>query len=104
MVALAEEEVPRIGLALIAGLIAICTAVERIGKFGERWLLYRLAYESLNREANLFAGHAGAYSSGDANALLVERVESILRAEGADWGSITQQVVSSAPESRLPLP
>lgn len=78
---------PRIGLSVVAGVIAIMIAVDKIGAYGEKWLQYRIAAEALESEIQLHANHAGPYSgdAGEADRNLVERVEAMLKREARSW-------------------
>jgi hypothetical protein len=83
---------PRLGLSVIAGIIAIMIAIEKIGAYGERWLHYRMAAEALEAEVQLHDHKAGPYAAGatDADRLLVERVESILKREAEGWIALSR--------------
>jgi hypothetical protein len=104
VVILNEPDFPRLVLALLAGLIAIASTIERIGQFGDRWHMYRATYEALQSETNLYSNKAGPYASGEGDRLIVERVEAVLSSEGTRWGSLVTKVAASAREHRLPLP
>jgi hypothetical protein len=86
------EVVPRFALATIAALVAALIAIDRIGRFGEKWLLYRLAAEALESEVQLHAHSAGPYAGEQANSekLLAERVETLLQHEATGWRALSQ--------------
>jgi len=81
------ETVPRIFLSSIAAGVAILLAIAKIGRFGEKWQLYRLAAEALASEVQLMLNKAGPYARDPASAerLLVERVEGLLSHEALVW-------------------
>ena len=98
------EAVSRLTLALIAAAVAFATMVERIGQFGDKWHLYRSAYEGLESEVRLFRHNAGPYRGTEDERLLVERTESLLAVERTQWLSVLKRSVEPDRESRLPLP
>lgn len=88
LIALAHvHEVPRWGVSVLALVVALAIAVEKIGKFGEKWILYRLSAEALESEAQLFLHGAGPYAGTTTpkEQMLVERTEQLLRAEAGRW-------------------
>ena len=98
------EPVPREVLAIIAALIALVTVSERVGQFGSRWQLYRLAAESLESETQLFRHRAGPYAAiqdGDIR-VFVERTEALLRREAVQWGDIVEGGGSRARKGLFP--
>jgi len=90
------ESVPRIILSLVAAAIAIAIAIGKIGRFGEKWQLYRLASEALASETQLYLHHARPYAAAPdgADQLLVERVEALLSRAAVVWHRLT------APDSK----
>jgi hypothetical protein len=86
------EVIPRVALSVIAALIAVLIALARIGRFGEKWQVYRLAAEAVEAEVQLFRHRAGSYAlaSAAAEQLLVERVEMLLNKEARTWSQITR--------------
>lgn len=85
------DDVPHLLLAVVASLVSVAVAVERIGRFGERWVMYRLAAETLAGELELYRSQAGPYDIGDGAAkLLVERVEAVLVREADRWHGVVE--------------
>lgn len=86
------DVIPRLVLAVIAALISALLALGRIGRFGEKWHVYRLAAEAVQSEIELFRHNAGPYAldSAAGDRLLVERVEALLTNEARTWSQITR--------------
>lgn len=83
---------PRVGLSIIAGVIAVMIAVDKIGAYGEKWLHYRMAAEALEAEVQMHNHSAGPYVLGvaEADRLLVERAEGILKREAEGWLALSR--------------
>lgn len=91
------HEIPRLGLAALAAIVTLALAVERIGKYGELWMAYRLTREALEAEVELYKNGAGPYREGtDQNKRLVERVEQLLSKEAFDWARLVESRGGSA--------
>ena len=90
LLALSEEEVPRWLVACGAAAVSAAIAIGKIGRFGDRWRLYRITAESVQREEQLFANRAGPYAAAPdvSERLLVERVEAILGGEASEWHAL----------------
>jgi hypothetical protein len=86
------EGFSRVCLSIIAAAIAAMIAFEKIGSFGERWLLNRLSAEALQAEVQLFKHHAGPYAAEPEGSerLLVERIEALLRHEAGRWQALSR--------------
>ena len=85
------NEIPRLGLAGIAAVVTLALAVEKIGKYGELWMAYRLTSEALEAEVELYKNGAGPYREGsDQDKRLVERVEQLLSKEAFDWARLIE--------------
>ena len=83
-------------LVLITGalgvLITILEGVLHLNQYQENWTNYRSTAEALKHEKYLYIGHAGPYANAPApQALLAERVESLVSQEQAHWLSFQQQ-------------
>lgn len=70
-------------ITVVAGMLALF-------QFQERWTDYRATCESLKKEKFLFLTKSEPYSSGDAFAVLVQRVEVLISKENTNW---TQSLV-----------
>ena len=95
--------VPRLLLSLVAAAIAILIAVGKIGRFGEKWQLYRLASEALGAEVQLCLHRAGPYAADPTGAdrLLVERAEDLLSREASVWRQVTHPERGQLPKLDL---
>ncbi|HVW78096.1 MAG TPA: DUF4231 domain-containing protein [Alloacidobacterium sp.] len=83
-------------LVLITGalgvLITILEGILHLNQYQENWTNYRSTAEALKHEKFLYLSHAGPYAGAAApDAMLAERVESLVSQEHAQWGAIQQQ-------------
>lgn len=83
-------------LVLITGglgvLITILEGVLHLNQYQENWTNYRSTAEALKHEKFLYLGHAGPYANlATPDALLAERIESLVSQEHAQWTTIQQQ-------------
>jgi hypothetical protein len=99
-----NERVPRGVLAVLAALGGIAVTVERVGRFGQLWNLYRLAAEAIYAQLQLYSHQAGIYAVPGAttDALFVERMEALLAAEASHWESVTLAGRTTAEERSFP--
>ncbi|MGI6854388.1 DUF4231 domain-containing protein [Mesorhizobium sp. 1B3] len=70
--------------AALGAYIALAEGWQRISRYGETWLTYRMAAEKIKREQRLYINAAGAYrglNDEDAFVHFVEGVESIVAEE-----------------------
>ena len=70
--------------AAIGGTVALCEGWQRVARYPEIWLSYRIASEKIKRERRLFTNAAGPYrklSDADAYLLFVESIELIISEE-----------------------
>ena len=84
------DSIPRGYFSALAMLVAIMLGWQRLGRFGERWRLYRQYAGQLTAELHLFANHAGPYADPRSEAILVERVEAIIAREASTWSTLFQ--------------
>ena len=71
---------------VFSATIVVVTALMSHFQFQENWLSYRSSWDALRREPHLHSARLGDYGTAiDRNALLVERVETLLSREGAEW-------------------
>jgi hypothetical protein len=69
-------------------LIVVLEGLQQLQQYQQNWTNYRATCEQLKHEQFLFMAHAGPYASaGDPEALLAERVESLVSQEHAAWVS-----------------
>ncbi len=85
-------------LGLITGglgvLITILEGVLHLNQYQENWTNYRSTAEALKHEKFLYLGKAGQYAksaTSDPDALLAERIESLVSQEHSQWTNIQQQ-------------
>jgi predicted membrane protein len=72
--------------AAVSATIVVATGLLAHLRCHENWLSYRGSWDALERERRFYQTGTGAYNSAaDKGALFVERVESILTKEGADF-------------------
>jgi hypothetical protein len=90
--------------SLLAGMLGVLTAslsgFAALMKFQDKWTLYRLTSESLQREKILFETATAPYQGGAASFhLFVSNVERILAHENTGWyGTVNQSPEPSAQE------
>ena len=76
----------RIISTAVSATIVLASGLLAHLKCHENWLSYRGSWDALERERRFYQTGTGAYKSvTDGGALFVERVESILTKEGADF-------------------
>ncbi len=84
--------------AFLGGAIVVLEGVQGINQFQRNWIAYRTTCEQLKHEKYLWLAKAGPYSiAAKPEALLAERVESLVSEEHAKWISTMEHSVSTAP-------
>jgi len=79
-------------------LIAVVEGVQQLNQYHSNWSSYRATCEGLKHEKYLFLAKAGSYAAAtDAQALLAERVESLLSLETAKWTSVQESAEKKQP-------
>lgn len=69
-------------------LIVVLEGLQQLQQYQQNWTTYRATCERLKHERYLFLAHAGPYATeDDPEALLAERVESLVSQEHAAWVS-----------------
>lgn len=68
-------------------LIVVLEGLQQLQQYQQNWITYRATCERLKHEKFLFAARAGPYASSEPEALLAERVESLVSQEHAAWVS-----------------
>jgi len=87
-------------LVLITGalgvLITILEGILHLNQYQENWTNYRSTAEALKHEKYLYLSHAGPYAeAATPDAMLAERVESLVSQEHSQWTNIQQQSVKT---------
>jgi hypothetical protein len=73
-------------------LIVVLEGLQQLQQYQQNWTTYRATCERLKHEQFLFMAHAGPYAAApDPDAVLAERVESLVSQEHAAW--VSQQEV-----------
>jgi hypothetical protein len=91
-----------IATAALGAMIALTEGWQRIARYGERWMAYRIASERMKRERRLYVNGAGDYRHAadeeDAFLRFVEVVEAIIAEEQQIyWPSRTTEAPASLP-------
>ena len=68
-------------------LIVVLEGLQQLQQYQQNWITYRSTCERLKHEKFLFAARAGPYATSNPEALLAERVESLVSQEHAAWVS-----------------
>jgi Protein of unknown function (DUF4231) len=68
-------------------LIVVLEGLQQLQQYQQNWITYRSTCERLKHEKFLFAARAGPYASSEPEALLAERVESLVSQKHAAWMS-----------------
>lgn len=78
-------------------LIVVLEGLQQLQQYQQNWITYRATCERLKHEQFLFLAHAGPYLNADeAEALLAERVESLVSQEHAAWTSHREEAGKQA--------
>src|SRR4051794_30299763 len=81
-------------------LIVVLEGLQQLQQYQQNWITYRSTCERLKHEKFLFAARAGPYASSEPEALLAERVESLVSQEHAAWVSQREEAASGVGNSR----
>ncbi len=65
--------------------IVVLEGLQQLQQYQQNWITYRSTCERLKHEKFLFAARAGPYAASNPEALLAERVESLVSQEHAAW-------------------
>jgi len=85
-------------IGLIGVLVAVVTGIISLYRFQELWVDYRLTAETLQQEKFRFLTGVPPYDSDAPLAILVDRVESVLAEQNAQWQQVTKQTEDAEPE------
>jgi len=73
--------------------IVVLEGLQGLNQYQNNWTTYRSTCEELKHEKYLWLGKAGPYASAEnPDALLAERVESLISREHAKWVSAREQI------------
>ena len=81
-------------------LIVVLEGLQQLQQYQQNWITYRSTCERLKHEKFLFAARAGPYASSEPEALLAERVESLVSQEHAAWVSQREEAARRVGDSR----
>ena len=75
-------------------LIVVLEGLQSLNQFQHNWITYRSTCEELKHEKFLWLGKAGPYGSAEKpDALLAERVESLISREHSKWVTSQEQTI-----------
>lgn len=73
-------------------LIAVMEGLQQLNQYNSNWTSYRATSEALKHEKFLYLEKAGPYlAAQNAQAMLAERVESLISQEGSKWLTVQSQ-------------
>ncbi|MFL6352577.1 MAG: DUF4231 domain-containing protein [Bryobacteraceae bacterium] len=73
-------------------LIAIMEGLQQLNQYNSNWTSYRATSEALKHEKFLYLEKAGPYlTAQNGQAMLAERVESLISQEGSKWLTVQSQ-------------
>ncbi len=82
----AGADAPSLLLGVLGGLIVVIRGLETLNQYQHNWIVYRSTCEALKHEKYLRSARAGPYAeAAKPDALLAERVESLISNEHAKW-------------------
>jgi hypothetical protein len=81
-------------------LIVVLEGLQQLQQYQQNWITYRSTCERLKHEKFLFAARAGPYASSEPEALLAERVESLVSQEHAAWVSQREEAAHRVKNSQ----
>ncbi|MGN6556675.1 MAG: DUF4231 domain-containing protein [Solirubrobacterales bacterium] len=78
-------------------LIVVLEGLQQLQQYQQNWTTYRATCERLKHERFLFLAHAGLYATAkEPEALLAERVESLVSQEHAAWAAHREEADKKA--------
>ncbi|MBI3660542.1 DUF4231 domain-containing protein [Candidatus Acetothermia bacterium] len=91
---------PAFFTATLGVLIVVLEGLQSLNQFQHNWTTYRSTCEELKHEKFLWLAKAGPYANArNADALLAERVESLISREHTKWVSAQDQTVKQPKKS-----
>lgn len=83
---LAPFDLPGSPTALVGAVLMVLEGLQQLNQHQQNWTSYRSTCEALKHEKYLFQAKAGSYAKASQPArVLVERTESLVSQEHADW-------------------
>lgn len=83
---------PAVFTGMLGVFIVVLEGLHGLNQYQHNWITYRSTCEELKHEKYLWLAKAGPYASADTpDALLAERVESLISREHAKWVSTREQ-------------
>jgi hypothetical protein len=90
----------QLAMAILGAVIVAGEGLQQLFQNQQHWVAYRSAAEDLKRERSLYLSRAGPYRSAkNPVALLVERTEARIGAEGGTWQQIHEDVATGRSSS-----
>lgn len=86
-------------IGLIGVLVAVVTGVISLYRFQELWVDYRLTAETLQQERFRFLTRVPPYDAEAPLAVLVDRVESVLAEQNAQWQPVASEKEEVEPQA-----
>ncbi len=86
-------------IGLIGVLVAVVTGLISLYRFQELWVDYRLTAEILQQEKFRFLTGVPPYDTEAPLSVLVDRVESVLTEQNAQWQQVARQIEEAEPEA-----
>lgn len=87
---------------LLGVLVVVLEGIQGLYQFHDNWISYRSTSEALKHEKFLWLAKAGPYAAPESpatpEAVLAERVESLISREHAKWVSVKEQVGKGEPK------
>jgi Protein of unknown function (DUF4231) len=77
-------------------LIVVLEGLQQLQQYQQNWIIYRSTCERLKHEKYLYESRAGPYAGTSPDAVLAERVESLVSQEHAAWVSHREEAMRGA--------
>lgn len=95
----------RLITSFLGAAVTILLGINKLKKYHENWIHYRMISETLKREKYYYLSKSGFYREQKENSfnLLVERVEQIICDENANWAQINTKnndILSTEPSHK----
>ncbi len=83
--------------AWLGALIVVVEGFQQLNQYHQNWISYRATCEALKHEKYLWIGKAAHYREAEnPDALLAERIESIIAQENSKWVHVREQSVKKS--------
>jgi phosphate/sulfate permease len=84
---------PAVVTGLLGVIVVVLEGLQNIYQFQNNWITYRSTAEALKHEKYLWYAKAGQYlNAQNPEALLADRIESLISTENAKWATESEQV------------